>query len=118
MLKLDWPEDGGTGRGPGKLRVEGSPAGRGLDRSLNGWHQWCAAVPPAKKGPAMSEEYSIPPELSVTVTRTASYEKKTREALWENKIIFGSYMALARPWQLLLDKTSMLSPRMAPPPIF
>lgn len=63
----------------------------------------------------MSEEYSIPPELFVTVTRTASHEKKTREALWENKIIFGSYMALARPWQLLLDKTSMLSPRMAPP---
>lgn len=104
MLRLDWPKDGGTGRGPGKLRVEGSPAGRGLDPSLSGWHQWCAAVPPAKKGPAVSEESPIPPELFVTVTRTASYEKKTCEALWGNKVIFGSCMALARPWQLLLTR--------------
>ena len=29
--------------------------------SLNSWHQWCAA-PLAKKGPGVSEEYSIPPE--------------------------------------------------------
>ena len=62
MLRLDWPEDGGTGRGPGKLGLEGSPAGRGPDRSLNGWHEWRAAVPLAKKGPGVSEEYSIPPE--------------------------------------------------------